>query len=84
MQGQDVAGGSRSILLSLASILIVTLLTLGLLEFVLRFADFRELRETSTASSLDYEYHSGCGNLPGRFTTCFDRGDRRSLKGVSL
>jgi hypothetical protein len=64
MQGQDVAGGSRSILLSLASILIVTLLTLGLLEFVLRFADFRELRETSTASSLDYEYHPDLGWAP--------------------
>jgi hypothetical protein len=70
MQGRDLARdlangtGNRSILLSLASILIVTLVTLAALELVLRIADFRELRETSTAASLDYEYDPDLGWAP--------------------
>ena len=50
----------RDVLQSLA----MTLATLAVLEVVLRVADFAELRETLTASSLAHDYDSELGWMP--------------------
>jgi hypothetical protein len=55
---------SRETVLSLASIFIVTLLTLAALEVFLRIVDFREFRETLTESSLAYDYDVDLGWAP--------------------
>ena len=54
----------REAVLSIASILAVTLVTLGALEIFLRIADFRELRETLTESSLAYDFDPELGWAP--------------------
>ena len=54
----------REAVLSIASILAVTLVTLGALEIFLRIADFRELRETLTESSLAYDFDAELGWAP--------------------
>lgn len=54
----------RHILRSLGALLIVTAVTLGSLEIVLRIADFRELREGVSERSLSYEYDAELGWMP--------------------
>jgi hypothetical protein len=57
----------RSFLRSLASIVIITTVTLAALEFILRFADLRELREGVSERSLSYRYDAelGWAAVPG-------------------
>ncbi len=55
----------REAVLSIAITLAVTLVTLAALEIFLRIADFRELRETLTESSLAYDYDADLGWAPG-------------------
>ncbi len=50
--------------LSIAITLAVTLVTLAALEIFLRVADFRELRETLSESSLAYDYDADLGWAP--------------------
>jgi hypothetical protein len=54
----------REAALSIASILAVTLLTLAALEIFLRVADFRELRETLSETSLAYDFDAELGWAP--------------------
>ena len=54
----------REALLSIASTLAVTLVTLAALEVFLRIADFREFREPLTESSLAYDYDAELGWAP--------------------
>ncbi len=54
----------RETLLSIASLLIITLVTLAALEVFLRIADFREFRETSTESAFAYDYDAELGWSP--------------------
>ena len=54
----------REALLSIASTLAVTLVTLAALEVFLRVADFREFREPLTKSSLAYDYDAELGWAP--------------------
>jgi hypothetical protein len=54
----------RERLLSIASTLMVTLVTLAGLEIFLRIADFREFRETLTESALAYDFDSELGWAP--------------------
>jgi hypothetical protein len=50
----------RSVGVSLA----MTLVTLAVLEIVLRVADFKELRETLTERALAYDYDAELGWMP--------------------
>jgi hypothetical protein len=54
----------RETVLSIASTLAVTLVTLAALEIFLRMADFREFRETLTESAFAYDYDAGLGWAP--------------------
>jgi hypothetical protein len=54
----------RNLLRSLAVSLLVTTVTLGVLEIVLRVADFRELREGVSERSLSYRYDRELGWMP--------------------
>jgi hypothetical protein len=54
----------REAILSIASTLAVTLLTLAALEILLRTADFRELRETMSETSLAYDFDAELGWAP--------------------
>jgi hypothetical protein len=54
----------RETLLSIGTYLVVALVTLVGLEIVLRIADFRELRETLSETSLAYDFDAELGWLP--------------------
>jgi hypothetical protein len=54
---------SRTALLSVISSLIIALVTLVFLEIVLRVADFKELRASSSGQTLNYAYDSELGWL---------------------
>ena len=54
----------RETFLSIASTLTVTLVTLALLEVLLRTADFRELRDTMSETSLAYDFDAELGWAP--------------------
>lgn len=54
----------RGALHSLATILVVTAVTLAALEIVLRIADFRELRDGVSERSLSYAYDAELGWFP--------------------
>jgi hypothetical protein len=49
---------------SVGSSLVIVLVTLAVLEIVLRVADFKELRETLTERALSYEYDAELGWVP--------------------
>jgi len=54
----------RDTTLSVCTSLVITIATLAALEVVLRVADFAELRETLTESSLGYDYDAELGWMP--------------------
>ena len=55
----------RETFISIASTLTVTLVTLALLEVLLRTADFRELRENETSLAYDFDAELGWAPVPG-------------------
>lgn len=57
-------GWSWNFFQSVGPSLAITLVTLAMLEVVLRAADFRELRETLTDRALSYEYDAELGWMP--------------------
>ena len=59
-----MANRVRETLLSIGTYLVIALVTLAGLEIVLRVADFRELRETLSESSLAYDFDAELGWLP--------------------
>src|ERR1043166_9109536 len=59
-----LANRVRNTLVSIGSYLVIALVTLAGLEIVLRVADFRELRETLSESSLAYDFDAELGWLP--------------------
>lgn len=54
----------RQTLVSIGSYLVIALVTLAGLEIMLRVADFRELRETLSETSLAYDFDAELGWLP--------------------
>jgi hypothetical protein len=54
----------RNALQSLGAIAVMTIVTLGALEVVLRIVDLRELREGVSERSLSYQYESELGWMP--------------------
>jgi hypothetical protein len=71
----------RSFLRSVGAIAIITIVTLGALEIILRVVDLRELREGVSERSLTYQYDDELGWMPvARITTGkgLDKERRRS------
>jgi hypothetical protein len=54
----------REALLSIGTSVLIALVTLAALEIVLRIADFRELRETLSETSLAYDFDAELGWMP--------------------
>ncbi len=60
----NVSGRAREALKSIGISLGIALVTLAALEIVLRVADFRELRETLSETSLAYDFDAELGWMP--------------------
>lgn len=54
----------RKLLQSLGAAAVITIVTLGALEIILRVVDFRELREGVSERSLSYQYDANLGWMP--------------------
>src|SRR5262249_48104097 len=63
-EGQRLSNWGREVLRSIAISLGITVLTLAVLEVFLRVADFRELRETLSETSLAYDFDAEFGWAP--------------------
>jgi len=57
-------GRARELILSACTALIITVVTLAVLEVVLRIANFKELRETLSEQTLNFGYDAELGWLP--------------------
>jgi hypothetical protein len=55
---------ARKVLQSLGAIAVMTIVTLGALEIILRIVDLRELREGVSERSLSYQYDAELGWMP--------------------